>query len=102
CRGAAINRARSAFHPEKPRGGAPEDHLTVAIAEPEALHRLHRALEAHVETVIASEEHAVGPDLADEVRVDAIVVADGIVGEAAQVCARPLLEVRELGAHGGA
>src|SRR4051812_43298100 len=62
----------------------------------DAVERGERILQAHVEAVVAAERHAVGADQPDQVEVDALVVADGVVGEAPQVFARQALHVLQL------
>src|SRR5438105_14214161 len=72
---------------------AASDKRLFLLGDLQALHRGERIVESHVEAVVAAERDLVGPDQPHEIGVDAIVVADGVVGEAPQIFARRALHV---------
>src|SRR5204863_5176026 len=72
--------------PEQLAGVAAADEVLVLRRKPrDAVHGCERIVETHVEAVIAAERHAVGADQAHEGRVDAVIVADGVVRETPQI-----------------
>ena len=64
------------FDAQQLRSGLAQNLVAVTRAHiGEAFDCLNRVFQAHVEAVVAAQQHAVGADLADQVAVDRIVVA---------------------------
>src|SRR6266542_1189667 len=87
---------------QQPRAGAAHDAVLVLPAESGrlGLDDRQRPLVAHVEAEVGADGHAVRPDRGDEIPERPRVVADGVVGEAAEIGAEGLLRaLLRLGAN---